>query len=308
MKKNKENELEDIFDEKNFKKTLKKAKWITLVRTLLISVIVCLAVGYGVYRTNSWIVDKRGSEITSELIEEDAFMSSPNTFVETESIDFGFFKGTVKRKVYKVIEDKIIPWDTEDVHYDFHGYYSTSFSSYSTSVNDTTVVNIPSGEKEMMFYVPQYTYKNYLNDLDKLKDYPEDKYMELAVSFDKGYSLEEVKKMLPKPVHSTWFWVNEYDDDSAERSEPEYGRWLLGIYEPTSPLGESESIPTIRTEVQFLKHLKKYDENLYKSVQKKQKDGLIIGVVVTGSKEDLLSLKGKSYVKASSIGAVVDKY
>lgn len=308
MKKREENELEDIFDDNSLKKTLKKAKRVTLVRTLLISVIVCLAVGYGVYRMNSWIVDKRGSEVALKHMQEDSVMKAPNTFVQTENINFGFFQGTVKRKVYKVIEDKIIPWDTEDVHYDFHGYYSTSFSSYSTIVNDTTVVNIPSGEKEMMFYVPQYTYKSYLDDLSKLNDYPEDKYMELAISFDKSYSLEEVKKMLPQSVHPTWFWVNEYANKPAEKSEPEYGRWLLGIYEPTSNLGEVESDITIKNEQDFLQNLKKYDKNLYKSVQKKQKDGLIIGVVVTGTKEDLLSLKGKSYVKASSIGAVVDKY
>ncbi|NGY80818.1 hypothetical protein F6Y02_43705 [Bacillus megaterium] len=35
---------------------------------------------------------------------------------------------------------------------------------------------------------------------------------------------------------------------------------------------------------------------------------MIIGVVVTGTKEELLSLKNKLYVKAASLGAVVDKY
>lgn len=308
MKKREENELEDIFDDNSLKKTLKKAKRVTLVRTLLISVIVCLMVGYGVYRMNSWIVEKRGNEVTLEHQKADAVMKAPNTFIETETIDYGFLKGTVKRKVYKVIEDKIIPWDTEDVHYDFHGYYSTSFSSYSTIVNDTTVVNIPSGEKEMMFYVPQYTYKSYLDDLSKLNDYPADKYMELAISFDKSYSLEEVKKMLPQSVHPTWFWVNEYDKKATKRSEPEYGRGLHGIYQATSALGKSDSYPNIKTEDDFLNKLKKYNNYDYKELKKRQKDGLIIGVVVTGTKEDLLSLKGKSYVKASSIGAVVDKY
>ncbi|PKG23297.1 anti sigma factor C-terminal domain-containing protein [Niallia nealsonii] len=308
MEKIKENELEDIFDEKSLKKTLKKAKRITLVRTLLISVIVCLAVGYGVHRTNIWIVDKRGSEVAIEHQKADAVMKAPNTFIQTETIDFGFFKGTVKRKVYKVIEDKIIPWDTEEAHFGIRGFTSTSFSSYSTIVNDTTVVNIPSGEKEMMFYVPRYTYQKYSDDLAKLKDYPEDKYMEMGISFDKSYSLEEVKKLLPKSVHPTWFWVNNYDNKPAERSEPEFGRWLYGIYQATSELGKSDSYPNIKNEAAFLNKLKEYNKYDYKELKKRQKDGLIIGVVVTGTKEDLLSLKGKSYVKASSIGAVVDKY
>lgn len=308
MKDQNEDKLESIFDEKSLNKTLKKAKRVTYVRTFLIAAIVCILIVMGTFKANTWWIDKKGSELASKGIVEDAVLKAPNTIVRTEGIEIGFFKGKIKKEVFKVIEDKIIPWQNQDVHYGLSGFQSTSFSSYSTNVNDTTKVNIPSGEREMLFYVPQYTYKTYANDLSILNEFPNDKYMELAISFDKGYSLSKVKEMLPKSIHQTWYWINSYPIKSEVRKDPESGQWLYGISQPSSELGKALSTPKIKTESDFLDHIKKVNKNDYQFFKRHQENGLIIGVVVTGTKENLLLLQGQPYVKASSIGAVVEKY
>ncbi|MHA2961183.1 anti sigma factor C-terminal domain-containing protein [Priestia megaterium] len=56
-----------------------------------------------------------------------------------------------------------------------------------------------------------------------------------------------------------------------------------------------------------MNELKKTDLWESKNLKNRQKNGLIIGVVVTGTKEELLSLRNEPYVKAASLGAVVDK-
>ncbi|USK62439.1 anti sigma factor C-terminal domain-containing protein [Peribacillus asahii] len=303
-----EENLKSIFDENSLDKTLKKAKRITFLRTLIISAIVCILIVFGVYRANAWWISKKGSEIASNLIIQDAVMKAPNTIIETETIDIGLFKGTIKREVYKVIENKVIPWDSQEVKYGLRGFSSTSFSSYSTKIDDTTQINFPSGQREMLFYVPQFKYKTYSNDLLKLKEYPNDKYIEMAISFDKSYSLNEVKKMIPNSINPTWFWVNNYSKSSDFRDAPESGQWLFGISTPSSKLGQVLSTPEVKGESDFLNRLKKFNKNDYQFISKHQKGGLIIGAVVTGTKENLLVLQGQPYVKASSLGAVVEKY
>ncbi|MCY9003046.1 anti sigma factor C-terminal domain-containing protein [Peribacillus frigoritolerans] len=308
MKDQNEENLKSIFDENSLDKTLKKAKRITFLRTLLISAIVCILIVFGVYRANTWWINKKGSEIASNLIIRDAVMKAPNTIIKTETIDIGLFKGTIKREVYKVIENKVIPWDSQEVNYGLKGFYSTSFSSYSTKIDDTTQLNFPSGQREMLYYVPQFKYKTYSNDLLKLKEYPNDKYIEMAISFDKSYSLNEVKKMMPNSIKPTWFWVNNYSKKSDFRDAPESGQWLFGISDPSSKLGQALSTSNVKSESDFLNRLKKSNKNDYQFISNRQKDGLIIGVVVTGTKENLLLLQGQPYVKASSIGAIVEKY
>lgn len=308
MKDQNEEKLKSIFDEESLNKTLKRVKRVTYLRTFLISAFVCTLIVMGTFKANTWWVNKKGSELASKAIVEDAVIKAPNTIVRTETIEIGLFKGTIKKEVFKVIEDKIIPWQKQDVHYGLRGFQSTSFSSYSTNVNDTTKVNIHSGEREMLFYVPQYTYKTYANDLSIIDEFPNDKYIELAVSFDKGYSLSEAKKMLPQSIHQTWYWVNSYPMKTQVREEPEFGQWLYGISQPSSELGKALSTPKIKTESDFLNHIKKVNKNDYQFLKQQQEKGLIIGVVVTGTKENLLSLQGQPYVKASSIGAVVEKY
>lgn len=308
MKKQDEDALETLFDENSLNKTLKKARRVTFIRNLLISAIVCIVILIAIYRVNAWWMTNKSSDIISDLNIRETVMKAPNTVIKTETLDIGLFKGTIKREVYKVIENKVIPWDSQEVDIGFRGYYSTSFSSYSTNIDETTQINFPSGQNEMLFYVPQFQYNTYANDLKKLREYPSDKYIELSISFDKNYSLNEVKEMLPNSIHATWFWVDSYPKKTESRDTPESGQWLFGISEPSSKLGEVLTTSKVENELDFLNHLNKFDKGTYQLISKREKDGFIIGVVVTGTKEDLLLLEGQPYVKASSIGVVVSKY
>ncbi|GEB77721.1 anti sigma factor C-terminal domain-containing protein [Sporolactobacillus inulinus] len=308
MKKTNEDELKNVFDDKSLKKSLKKAKRITLLRTLLISAGVCILLFIGVFQVNRWWIGKKGDEVASQLIKEDAIMKAPNTIVNAETVDIGLFQGTIKRDVYKVIENKVIPWETQEVYFGLSGFQSTSFSSQSTQIDQTTEVHLPSGDGEMLFYVPQFKYRKYANDLSKIKEYPQDKYIEMGISFNKGYSLREIKQRLPKSVHPTWYWVNDYPIKSDFRDSPESGQGLFGISNPSSKLGQTLTSSNVKTESDFLNHLKQVDHSDYKMIKKRQRDGLIIGVVVTGTKDGLSVLQEQPYVRATSLGAVVDKY
>ncbi|NGY86482.1 hypothetical protein F6Y05_15935 [Bacillus megaterium] len=292
-------ELDSIFDEKSLHRTLRKAKYRAISRTIFISaLVVSFIIGIFV-KGNNYFINTQGEKIADRLITENYVRMSPNTFTSTDTISIGVLKGTIKSEVFKVIENKVIPWDTEEITYDLLGNLNASFSMSSTIVNETTVYHIPNGQREMLFYVPKYKYKLYANDFDMIKKYPNDKYMEMAISLNKNYTLKEVQKMSPTSTHQTWYWVDNYGKSTGYRNNPENGRWLLGISKPSPQLGAKLTTTKIKTEADFLNELQKTDPGEVKNLKNRQKNGLIIGVVVTGTKEELLSLKNKPYVKAS---------
>lgn len=302
------NELDSIFDEKSLHRTLKKAKYKAILRTVFISVLVVSFVIGLFVKGNNYFIASKGDKITDRIITENLVMMSPNTYTNTDTISIGVLKGTIKSEVFKVIEDKVIPWGAEEITYDLLGNFNASFSTHSTIVNDTTMYHIPNGQREMLFYVPEYKYKLYANDFDMIKKYPNNKYMEMAISFNKNYTLKEVQKMLPTSAHQRWYWVDNYAKSTIYRGGPENGRWLLGISKPSPQLGAQLTTTKIKTEADFLNELKKTDPGESKNLKNRQKNGLIIGVVITGTKEELLALRNEPYVKAASLGAVVDKY
>ena len=84
-------------------------------------------------------------------------------------------------------------------------------------------------QREMRFYLPFVKYLNYVNDLERISEL-QNKVAEVALSFDKAYTAEEVVKMLPEGIRPVWLWVDTYDETKAETytglTDPETGAVL----------------------------------------------------------------------------------
>lgn len=302
------------FNQKDLTKTLKKAKRMTFLKIILLSLCMSVVILAVIFYGNRYWMGKMQTEVVREKMAEQAVMHEANTFIQMQFESTGFLKGTITEEIYKVIEDKVIPWDTQTIHYTNKGFESTTFASSTTTVNDTTTIQIPSGERAMQYYVPQYHYETYANDLEHITHYPNDKYMEMAISFDNSYSFEHVQKILPTSLHVTWYWVNNFTMKKQKRDVPELAGFLYGFSAPTNNtsivaqtllMKEEEPIDTPQ---RFLTALQAVSNEDYDMLKKRQHKNLIAGVVVTGTKKDLAVLKNQPYVKASSLGAVVDKY
>ncbi|MEH6916732.1 sigma factor regulator N-terminal domain-containing protein, partial [Priestia megaterium] len=110
-------ELDSIFDEKSLHRTLRKAKYRAISRTIFISaLVVSFIIGIFV-KGNNYFINTQGEKIADRLITENYVRMSPNTFTSTDTISIGVLKGTIKSEVFKVIENKVIPWDTEEITY-----------------------------------------------------------------------------------------------------------------------------------------------------------------------------------------------
>ena len=183
----------------------------------------------------------------------------------------------------------------------------------------------------MVFYYPYVDYSNrYKNDLSLLENVGNDKYMEIALSFDKEYSIDEVNNMIPENINLTWYWVDSVEDSHKKTQKQYTDKQDLGDGE----IIEVEQYPDLCYEnyAYGIKIINEYgekivnpEENFIQGLKeggithiydiiagadgKLTKDDIKVqGVVVTGDAESLKSLRHLTFIKASSIGVVTDKY
>jgi len=146
----------------------------------------------------------------------------------------------------------------------------------------------------------------------------------MAISFDKPYSLSEVRAIIPAGLTQVWYWVDTYDnkkyfdpykDENGNLSyaTPLNESWLygFGIHLDGPQINEKDFIASLE---QGLKGKYQYEFNRIYNYLRGDKpkpnktDIRLLGVVLTGNAKELQGLKGQPYVRGAVLGAVVDKY
>ena len=183
------------------------------------------------------------------------------------------------------------------------------------------------GQRIMKFYHPGVVYRSYAKDLEKLPQVENNKKIEMAISFDKAYTLDEVQKMLPQDITWNWSWADVYNE-AVQKSLSETkdnlisklpstileGDEVVG-FSMTDKIGKTLEMPQ-RDFIDAINKLykkggkyKQQVEWIYKEIDiNAQQELKIIGVVVSGDKTSLQQLTNKNFVKASSFGVIADIY
>jgi Sigma factor regulator C-terminal/Sigma factor regulator N-terminal len=236
-------------------------------------------------------------------------------------------------KSYKVIEGVPVEWKEEVyqysesrreylpkvVHADELERYEQP-SLFKVDKNENVVYSQETMQREMQFYRYDKRYNAYVNDLERISKF-DNKVMEVALSFDKTYSLEEVKNMLPADVTQVWYWVDTPLSSAHYKGEPTsspiWDKYVMG-FDTTKT--ENDFIEELRIakgkqkngEYARLDGIRGYAQEVNEGLRKgkdepAKEDIRIIGAVVTGDEKQLKSLQGLPFLKAISLGAVADK-
>ena len=313
-----------------------------------------VAMGGSIFAGNQ-ITDKERGSIQSALNRFN-YISAPNEYIGKAIRYEGSFGGKTVYSTYKIVEGKVVYSGEQDYSYgilkpgetqgidlpDIMGAMRTEEDLKKTKYNEF-------GQRQMVFFYPFINYRLYKNDLNLLEDIGKNKYIEMALSFDQSYSIDEVNKMLPKNITLAWYWVDDLNDSEKEDLKPRKGEQIdaegktITADIPARLLPESESYgiknydasgaPIKNPEFLFISSLESgnkerdkikgsnYRVARYKEEFKRVYDNIagsdgrlakedikVQGVVVTGDMEKLMALRGLPFVKASSLGAVTDKY
>ncbi|PLT33515.1 anti sigma factor C-terminal domain-containing protein [Bacillus sp. V5-8f] len=301
---------------------VKNAKRKSIKRNIIITTLLIIILGFIAIIGNgvivSWAFNKasEGNELLYEI-------SEPNVVIGQAKLSSGILSGEYIYQKYKLIEDKVVPWGTEQKAFNALGKNTPSAKYDSVSSGETKqgirYYNPTNGQRMMLFYHPWLEYKTIQNDLSLIEKAPSDAVMEVAISFDRPFSVNEIQKFLNLRKKITWYWVNDYykNDKKNLQGLHETGDSASLVYgfNATAAGGDGDTLGQNEDDyiaiLTKLKGLGSYDyivDRLLETEKENRNDGLILGVVVTGTKDELLKLKEDKHIRAISLGAVATDF
>ncbi len=336
-----EEKLKELFEMKEkptFKDTVKKAKTLSIIRTAMVSLMIFIIVAFVVLMSNALILNNMSNGKEHEL--RNWFnIAMPNGYMGNTQVDDRIMVGNFEYTRYRFLGQKPIVDGSFKEDYSYmplinglygdRGYYLFGNSGSSDKELQEMKSYNKEGKAVMKFYHPLIKYESYINDLKNLNEIDSNKLMEMSLSFDKAYSLEEVKNMIPKDVTLNWYWVDTFNENDILKNNntDNIYKEKTVIFDEYNVYGikalDRQGRPAKNPEVEFIdsiirgKENKKDHSGRYESLfntlsngkgEISKEDLKIIGVVVSGDVETLKALKDKDYIKASTIGAVADKY
>ena len=321
----KKSKIDDLFDFENVdtEKMLKEAKGKSYARIILISLSMAIYIFGLIYLQKIQITPFL---LDNEISEIDSYYSvfGANTYLGMWDEEYRFIGSSATAPKYKIIDGKPVSLGEVKVP------GKVNFNEFSLNSNwpitDTKDVFTYDGVRKLQFYHPSVTYEAYKNDLSLVAEIPDFKKVEMGISFDKPYTLQEVQDMLPKNVKFQWAWVDIYDETTLQGLKSSDGtpssvvseEYAAGFHlynqvgevikNPKEKFVENLEL-ALRNKSEYYNDLKTIDDFLKQENEAINTDNImIVGAVITGSPTDILSVQHKEYVQAAVLGAVVDKY
>ena len=322
------------FDEKQAKKIMRKAKFWSTIKIIGITVIVTPIVLFVLwYGFRSLSLDNAQKAMDDVMLFNE--ISAPNVHISNQTFDSNWFGGEIQTKTYKVLGDKPYIWEPIEGNYNLFGTISKSYGSYgpiqleaSESLKESNQFerfNAYTGDRELFFYHPKISYDVYKDNISELNQFGETTLVELGLSFDQGYSFDEIKSKLPPNVQVVWWWVDTYTNerldfmrqgqDTISADSP----LLYGFHseqsKPKAQQSQNNEIDSFIRNIEHLRESKNFEwetDQVYQALignngTLDESDVKIIGAVVTGTPEQLELLQGKTYIKASTLGVISDQ-
>ncbi|MFA2806646.1 anti sigma factor C-terminal domain-containing protein [Bacillus mycoides] len=325
-------------DDKQMKTLMKRAKRKQLFRNFVISIFASTLVIVGSFTLIVYLKQKNFNEMERRVFAEQTVKGPNIKFYSHRKLNMGLMSDSIMYSSYKNISGQPVKWIDEIYEYDVWGYMSRSHNgntyldegpSNQEGSDTRKDYNIQTMQREMRFYLPFMRYVNYVNDLNQIGDL-KNKVAEVALSFDKAYTMDEIMGILPKNVQPVWFWVDTYNEKKPDKhvglADSKTGNVLNAVksthvYGFTGSYAKKEEdmkmdfkrnskgfIEAMKTLAEDERHMDDAKDS-YKEIKNiEPKDLQIYGVVVTGKTEDLQGLQGAPYIKAAVRGVTVEKY
>lgn len=303
------------FKSDDIEEIINKAKRKSLIRNIVITTICLIVLGSVMIIGNGVIVGKAGNKAvkSNDLLLE---IMQPNVKISSIKFNYGILSGGYTFQKYKLIENKVVPWGEEHNTFNVIGRNEPSALITENAVVEQNY-NPTNGQRTMLFYHPWFEYTTIQNDLSLIEGAPNDAVMEVAISFDQPFSVNKVQEFFNLRDKITWYYVNEYNQNDKKQLAGVHGSGESYVYGFNATTHHGEGDIVVQNEEDYIATLKrlkshgKYDyivDVLLDNAKQNQKEGLILGLVVTGTKEELLKLKEEKHIRAISLGAVAREY
>lgn len=219
-------ENEFLFDDKQTKKIMRRARFWSTVKmigiTLVVTPIVLIALWYGLRTLSLNSAQKVMDDI--HLFNE---ISAPNVQISNQVYDDHLLGGKITTTTYKVLGEQHRPYIWKPIESDYNLFGTLTFTSFPSSIqiegseslaetHQFERFNDYTGDREMFFYHPKIAYNHYKDNISELNQLEKNTLVELAISFDNAYRFDDIKSKLPPEVQVDWWWVDAYTDDTLD--------------------------------------------------------------------------------------------
>lgn len=317
--------------EKNLKSALRKAKMKQFILLLGTTIISLMLLSIIIYRTCNYFAHQQTMTLYQEL-ERQEVIASPNIRNDSQVLSGNsMLGGDVITTSSKNINGYIIPWDISTSSYSLSGHDlgSNNFSTASSQVGENTYFyNSQTKQKVATFYHPEVNnYRGGLSDEAVYLAEMDNQVAEVALSFDQAYTISEVKEMLPDNLNLVWFYVAGVPAYMLEDNAPAQGNWTYGFhYEEELAVHKLASFLNYLQEVEekdvqdYLQQTEVMDFQEEYEIDEEANEPSepgeavlaalakvkVLGVMVTGTTENLSALADIPEIRASSIGATAE--
>lgn len=308
---------------KTFEEVTKKSKRKNLWKTVGISSIVGIALLLSsIYALR--LFSNYRSQQAQEHFNRVLQVTYPNVDVERFYVnEIGIVSGYVDYTLSKDLAGVPFAFGHLEVEYNFYGVFA-NFAQYFPEGSEEYYYHQDSNSKLPVFYNTKSASGS--QELPYVKEM-KGQIVEVAITFDKKYTLAEIKNMVPSDLKQNWYWIGterrqlqtEYLSlvnllgMDAEQLQAETAAVATDDLVPyTSPLtvmkelvdyqGDYALSPEIKGDVQA--YVDKFGDTDF--TQPEEIDKLeFAGIILTGKAEDFASIEHADWIDASSIGASV---
>ena len=323
---NKENEF--FPKDFEFEKLVKKAKKRSMIKMVLISLVISLIVLTGLYFIGDTVMKIK---MERETTLDSTWNGIIGANIEERGTTYNYSptSATAKTKLVKTVGGVPIPWGEQEKVFTILGtsrLITTDGPSGFGSIEDERIPLYYQGERVVEFFHPKVNYKQIFDDRVLLNDIDDNSVVEMAFSFNKGYSIEEVNEVFKERL--AWYWVDTFskddikeynelnEDENFSRDYTIDGFEAYGFQYNQHP--EANPASNFISIIEMVKedggNYQNEAEEIFNNITNQGKMKLepqnlkIIGVVVTGKPSDLIKFSDKSMIRGATLGATTDQY
>lgn len=195
-----------------FEFVAKKNKRRNRVITIILSLVLAFAAMLGAKALSSHFISKKAWEVVrlTELYDAVAY---PNQSVYSWGANGGdFFHGGIKNKWQREVAGKPVFSDTQEIDFSWFTMDWSDFVKSNGTYADGILYDIENNQKKGQFYNPNAKSTDGEIIAEPVQEIPFLKEMtkqlvEVYVTFDKPYTLKEIREKIPAALEQNWYWI-----------------------------------------------------------------------------------------------------
>ncbi|MCM3409643.1 anti sigma factor C-terminal domain-containing protein [Metabacillus litoralis] len=306
---------------------VKRSKRKQTMKTILIALISTIILLTFIFVGSGFILNKQINKLESSY----DTVHGANIMRIGTTYDYNLFSVTAETHYQKKIGNRYIVWDMKTEKIPIIGKPEIintgsgmmEMDRFDEEAQRYVRYNNFNNQRKIDFYYPKLDYTNLPHELEVAVELEENKLIEVALSFKEPITITDLGEQLGY-VNVDWLWVDttteaqmkrmntELDNDSVKTKggEGAFGFAVSPDY-PYSKGGKFDYIGLLERlskNDRYKSSIKKAINNIKENTRTSNREIRLNGAVVTGTPKELKRFQELDFVRASVIGATIDKY